>query len=258
MSARSLLGESVVPPLGAVATTKSTTFIPVFNIDTGLVATLTSSGQPVPVRITGGHRELRPSIGTSALILLVDDEEVVRRSTARLLRQAGHEVLEAPGGNEATQIFRTAERRPDLVILDLDMPVLTGEETQERLLELDPAVRILFVSGHDEPAPARHASGVPDPRSWGISPSSGRMVSGSRYGNPAPDGVVSGQWATAHLEEVRMAAMKPRTGDGPLEVTKEGRGIVMRVPLEGGGRLVVEMSPDEASALGDALKSVGS
>ena len=47
-----------------------------------------------------------------------------------------------------------------------------------------------------------------------------------------------------------MAAMKPRTGDGPLEVTKEGRGIVMRVPLEGGGRLVVELSADEAGALG--------
>ncbi|GAA3393267.1 DUF3117 domain-containing protein [Cryptosporangium minutisporangium] len=56
--------------------------------------------------------------------------------------------------------------------------------------------------------------------------------------------------------EHEMAAMKPRTGDGPLEVTKEGRGIVMRVPLEGGGRLVVEMSADEASALGDALKNV--
>lgn len=54
----------------------------------------------------------------------------------------------------------------------------------------------------------------------------------------------------------KMAAMKPRTGDGPLEVTKEGRGIVMRVPLEGGGRLVVEMTPDEANALGDALKSI--
>jgi hypothetical protein len=53
----------------------------------------------------------------------------------------------------------------------------------------------------------------------------------------------------------RMAAMKPRTGDGPLEVTKEGRGIVMRVPLEGGGRLVVELSPDEAVALGEALKT---
>jgi hypothetical protein len=56
--------------------------------------------------------------------------------------------------------------------------------------------------------------------------------------------------------EHAMAAMKPRTGDGPLEVTKEGRGIVMRVPLEGGGRLVVEMSAAEASELGDALKAV--
>jgi hypothetical protein len=53
-----------------------------------------------------------------------------------------------------------------------------------------------------------------------------------------------------------MAAMKPRTGDGPLEVTKEGRGIVMRVPLEGGGRLVVELSSDEALALGEQLTTV--
>ncbi len=55
-----------------------------------------------------------------------------------------------------------------------------------------------------------------------------------------------------------MAAMKPRTGDGPLEVTKEGRGVVMRVPLEGGGRLVVEMSTEEADALGDALRTATS
>lgn len=53
-----------------------------------------------------------------------------------------------------------------------------------------------------------------------------------------------------------MAAMKPRTGDGPLEVTKEGRGIVMRVPLEGGGRLVVEMTPEEATALEEELRKV--
>jgi hypothetical protein len=57
-------------------------------------------------------------------------------------------------------------------------------------------------------------------------------------------------------EGAPMAAMKPRTGDGPLEVTKEGRGIVMRVPLEGGGRLVVELNAEEATALGDALKAV--
>lgn len=53
-----------------------------------------------------------------------------------------------------------------------------------------------------------------------------------------------------------MAAMKPRTGDGPLEVTKEGRGLVMRVPLEGGGRLVVEINADEAAALAEELKKV--
>ncbi|TGB08788.1 DUF3117 domain-containing protein [Streptomyces palmae] len=70
------------------------------------------------------------------------------------------------------------------------------------------------------------------------------------HGDPsADDELVSGRGTS-------MAAMKPRTGDGPLEVTKEGRGIVMRVPLEGGGRLVVELTPDEADALGDALKKV--
>lgn len=51
-----------------------------------------------------------------------------------------------------------------------------------------------------------------------------------------------------------MAAMKPRTGDGPLEVTKEGRCIVMRVPVDGGGRIVVELTDDEASSLKDALR----
>ena len=50
-----------------------------------------------------------------------------------------------------------------------------------------------------------------------------------------------------------MAAMKPRTGDGPLEVTAEGRGIVVRIPTEGGGRLVIELSPQEAGELADAL-----
>lgn len=52
---------------------------------------------------------------------------------------------------------------------------------------------------------------------------------------------------------VDMAAMKPRTGDGPLEVSAEGRGIVMRIPTEGGGRLVIELTPDEAAELAGAL-----
>ncbi|MEX3609501.1 DUF3117 domain-containing protein [Rothia sp. LK2588] len=46
-----------------------------------------------------------------------------------------------------------------------------------------------------------------------------------------------------------MAAQKPRTGDGPLEIVDEGRNIIMRIPLEGGGRLVLDISRDEVEAL---------
>lgn len=53
-----------------------------------------------------------------------------------------------------------------------------------------------------------------------------------------------------------MAAMKPRTGAGPIEVTKETKGIVLRIPAEGGGRLVVEMNEAEATELLEALRSV--
>jgi hypothetical protein len=88
---------------------------------------------------------------------------------------------------------------------------------------------------------------VPD----GTPPGWHERRSADRSGTPDQSVERATKW-----RESQMAAMKPRTGDGPLEVTKEGRGIVMRVPLEGGGRLVVEISADEAAALGDALKAV--
>lgn len=54
-----------------------------------------------------------------------------------------------------------------------------------------------------------------------------------------------------------MAAMKPRTGDGPMEAVKEGRGlIIVRVPLEGGGRLVVSVNDEEAKELHGVLAAV--
>jgi len=113
-----------------------------------------------PRKVTGAHDPLPPNSRGS--ILLVDDEEVVRRSFARLLRQGGHSVVEASDGVKAVETYRKAHPRPNLVILDLDMPILSGEETQARLLEVDPHVRILFVSGHDEPSreSAVHARGA--------------------------------------------------------------------------------------------------
>ncbi|MDR3069670.1 MAG: DUF3117 domain-containing protein [Propionibacteriaceae bacterium] len=53
-----------------------------------------------------------------------------------------------------------------------------------------------------------------------------------------------------------MAAMKPRTGDGPIEITKEGRIIVMRIPAEGGGRLVIELNAAEVRDLKTALEEI--
>ena len=53
-----------------------------------------------------------------------------------------------------------------------------------------------------------------------------------------------------------MAAMKPRTGGGPIEVAKESRVIAIRIPPDGGGRLVTEMNATEPAELPEALKSV--
>jgi hypothetical protein len=54
-----------------------------------------------------------------------------------------------------------------------------------------------------------------------------------------------------------MAAMKPRTGDGPMEAIREKRDlIIVKVPAEGGGRLVFSLKDEEAVALREALNGV--
>ena len=53
-----------------------------------------------------------------------------------------------------------------------------------------------------------------------------------------------------------MAAMKPRTGDGPLEIEREARSIVVRIPVDGGGRLVLEMNDQELADLKAAIEAV--
>lgn len=91
---------------------------------------------------------MRPAGGPFS-ILLVDDEHLVRRSVARRLRQAGFEVTEAGSGAEA--IVRYTRCAHDLVLLDLDMPGLDGEQTQAKLVALDPRVSVVFVTGYADP-----------------------------------------------------------------------------------------------------------
>jgi signal transduction histidine kinase/CheY-like chemotaxis protein len=82
-------------------------------------------------------------------ILLVDDEPSVRRSVARRLRQAGIEVAEAADGLGALAQYEKGKF--SLVVLDFDMPGLDGPDTQTRLMELDPDVRIVFATGYADP-----------------------------------------------------------------------------------------------------------
>jgi two-component system nitrogen regulation response regulator NtrX len=81
-----------------------------------------------------------------ARILVVDDEEGIRRVLRQVLEYEGHEVRTASGGGEALTIF--AEFRPDLTFLDVKMARMDGLEVLARLRELDPGALVVMISGH--------------------------------------------------------------------------------------------------------------
>jgi len=85
---------------------------------------------------------------TQLLILLVDDEDVVRRSAGRVVRQSGHRVIFARSGEEALRIYDETQPRPDLVLMDLNMPGMTGDQAFKKLKEMDPEAPVVFVSGY--------------------------------------------------------------------------------------------------------------
>jgi CheY-like chemotaxis protein len=81
-------------------------------------------------------------------VLVVDDEAGVRTLARRILVQAGFDVLLAADGEEA---LRIAGERPDLrlVLLDMTMPHMSGEETFRRLRQTRPGLRVILSSGYD-------------------------------------------------------------------------------------------------------------
>ncbi|MFH2124633.1 MAG: diguanylate cyclase [Pseudomonadota bacterium] len=90
-------------------------------------------------------------------ILIVDDSSTMRRIIIRELEEAGHTVLAAENGMEALVMIEWMDRKPDLITLDIDMPVMNGFEVCERLLEQQkqqgdkqqPRIPIIFVSAND-------------------------------------------------------------------------------------------------------------
>ena len=80
-----------------------------------------------------------------ALILVIDDDDNIRRMVRRILEAAGHETVEGTGGNQGTRLF--AERKPDLVITDIVMPDKEGIETILDIRKIDSDAKIIAVSG---------------------------------------------------------------------------------------------------------------
>jgi two-component system, cell cycle sensor histidine kinase and response regulator CckA len=87
--------------------------------------------------------------GSRLRVLLADDEAVMRRSLGRLLRQMGHEVTEAADGREALDALENAPTI-DLLILDLDMPVLDGESCFRELRARGYTLPVVFATGHGD------------------------------------------------------------------------------------------------------------
>ncbi len=81
-------------------------------------------------------------------ILIVDDEETVRNLLRDALSGLGYSIIEASNGKEAIEVFESKRDRIDLVILDLIMPLMGGEETLRRLKEITPDVKVLIVTGY--------------------------------------------------------------------------------------------------------------
>lgn len=82
----------------------------------------------------------------SDLILIVDDQEDIRRSLTGILEDEGYQVVTAGNGSDAIELAR--EEMPDLVLLDIWMPGLDGLETLERLRTLQPDMTVVMMSGH--------------------------------------------------------------------------------------------------------------
>ena len=83
-------------------------------------------------------------------VLLVDDEELVRDLGKRILSKAGFQVLTADNGCEALEIYRKKQSDIEVVILDMVMPEMGGEECMERLVQLNPELRVVVTSGRPE------------------------------------------------------------------------------------------------------------
>lgn len=92
---------------------------------------------------------------SSGKILVVDDEPLVREVARRALERAGFEVVLAENGRQAVETFSQQPGRIALVLLDLSMPEMDGEQTLIELRRIQPKVQVLLSSGYDQSSTRR-------------------------------------------------------------------------------------------------------
>ncbi len=134
-----------------------------------LVASTPGSGTTftllLPPATTSARSSAAPPdlpVPESARVLVVDDDDSVRPLVAAMLASIGCIPKEAPDGNAAVTAFKAAPADFDLVVLDLLMPGLSGEETLVELRRIRADVRVLIISGYNEGGIlGRHPGGGP-------------------------------------------------------------------------------------------------
>ena len=108
---------------------------------------------------SGRHRAVRPEstqLTGKETVLLVEDEDMVRRAVCAILRRGGYEILEAASGNAALELLRGFEGEVDLLVTDVVMPELSGRELALRVTELRPKIKVLYMSGYTDDTIVRH------------------------------------------------------------------------------------------------------
>nr|HPJ99856.1 PAS domain S-box protein [Candidatus Hydrogenedentota bacterium] len=93
-------------------------------------------------------------------VLVIDDEEAARLVAQEMLERSGYRVLAAADGCEGLQQYQKTPRAIDVVLLDLTMPHLDGEETFHRIRAIRPDARVVLTSGYDEHEVARRFHGL--------------------------------------------------------------------------------------------------
>lgn len=83
-------------------------------------------------------------------LLVIDDEAAIREAVTDLLITEGMTILTAASGQEGIDLFRRQGDQIDLILLDMKMPQLSGEETLRALCKIDPTVRVILSSGYTE------------------------------------------------------------------------------------------------------------